>query len=179
MEFPPESYDVFDSEQLETARARLAGDAVMEVMLQMRPNGRCLDHYRIALDGTVLETQVNATSVFRAPVLAKYRLTYQAWPRDLKIRRNMTTTAWADSYIAIAANNILVSTEEKGDAVPPEEIKSVFSAIKEMGLKSGSTRYAVVAGPDGRMWLEHQALPGTAEALTSKPTFAGYVILYS
>jgi hypothetical protein len=42
-----------------------------------------------------------------------------------------------------------------------------------MGLKSGSTRYAVVAGPDGRMWLEHQALPGTAEVLTSKPTFAG------
>jgi hypothetical protein len=77
MEFPPESYNVFDSEQFETARARLTGDAVMEVMLQMRPNGRCLDHYRIALDGTVLETQVNATSVFRAPVLAKYRLTYQ------------------------------------------------------------------------------------------------------
>jgi hypothetical protein len=48
MEFPPESYDVFDAEQFETARARLAGDAVMEVMLQMRPNGRCLDHYRIA-----------------------------------------------------------------------------------------------------------------------------------
>ncbi len=75
MEFPPETYDVFDSEQFETARERLTGDAVMEVMLQMRPNGRCLDHYRIALDGTVLETQVNATSVFRAPVLAKYRLT--------------------------------------------------------------------------------------------------------
>jgi hypothetical protein len=173
MEFPPENYDVFESEQFETARARLAGDAVMEVMLQMRPNGRCLDHYRIALDGTVLETQVNATSVFRAPVLAKYRLTYQAWPRDLKIRRNMTTTAWVDSFLAIAANNIMVSTEEKGDAVPPEEIKGVFAAIKEMGLKCGSTRYAVVAGPDGRMWLEHQALPGTAEALTSKPTFAG------
>ncbi len=60
MEFPPETYDVFDSDLFETARARLTGDAVMEVMLQMRPNGRCLDHYRIALDGTVLETQVNA-----------------------------------------------------------------------------------------------------------------------
>jgi hypothetical protein len=71
MEFPPETYDVFDSEQFETARARLTGDAVMEVMLQMRPNGRCLAHYRIALDGTVLEMQVNTTSVFRAPVLAK------------------------------------------------------------------------------------------------------------
>jgi hypothetical protein len=173
MEFPPETYDVFEANQFETARARLAGDAVMEVMLQMRPNGRCLDHYRIALDGTVLETQVVATSVFRAPVLAnKYRLTYQAWPRDLKIRRNMKTTAWVDSFLAISANNILGSTD-KGDAVPPEEIKSVFAFIKEMSMKSASTRYAVVAGPDGRMWLEHQALPGTAEALTSKPTFAG------
>jgi hypothetical protein len=44
------------------------GGAVIEVMLEMRPNGWCLDHYRIALDGTVLETQVVATNVFRAPV---------------------------------------------------------------------------------------------------------------
>ncbi len=68
MEFPPETYDDFEADQFETARARLTGDAVMEVMLQMRPNanGRCLDHYRIALDGTVLETQVVATNVFRA-----------------------------------------------------------------------------------------------------------------
>jgi hypothetical protein len=28
MEFPPESYDVFDSDLFETARARLTGDAV-------------------------------------------------------------------------------------------------------------------------------------------------------
>jgi hypothetical protein len=78
----------------------------------------------------------------------------------------MTTIAWVDSYIAITANNILVSTDEKGDPVSPEEIKNVFASIKEMGMKSGSTRYAVVAGPDGRMWLEHQALPGTAVILT-------------
>ncbi len=139
----------------------------------MRPNGRCLDHYRIALDGTVLEAQVVITSVFRAPVLAKYRLMYQSWVRDLKIRR----TAWVVSYLAITTNNILVSMDDKGDAVPPEEIKNVFASIKEMSMKSmrksASTRYAVVAGLDGRMWLEHQVLPGTAEALTSKPTFAG------
>jgi hypothetical protein len=50
----------------------------MEVMLQMRPNGRCLDHFRISLTGQHLDTQVKATNVFRAPVLAKYRLTFQA-----------------------------------------------------------------------------------------------------
>ncbi len=77
MEFPPQTYDVFKAYQFESAQARLVGNAVMEVMLQMRPNGRCLDHYNIALDGTVLETQVVPSNVFRAPVLAKFRLTYQ------------------------------------------------------------------------------------------------------
>jgi hypothetical protein len=157
VEFPPETYDAFEAEQFETARARLGGDAVMEVMLQMRPSGRCLDPCRIALDGQVMETQVVATNVFRAPVLAKYRLTYQAFPRDLRIWRNMTTTAWTDSYLAIAANNILVSTDDEGKAVSPDEIKALFAGIKDMHMKSASTRYAVVAGPDNRMWLHHGA----------------------
>jgi hypothetical protein len=34
----------------------------------------------------------------------------------------MTTTAWTYSYPAIAANNILVSTDDEGKAVSPEEI---------------------------------------------------------
>jgi hypothetical protein len=91
----------------------------------------------------------------------------------------MTTTAWVDSYLALTANNILVSTDDKGDAVPPEEIKNVFASIKEMSMKSTSTSYAVVLGPDGRMWLKHQALPRTAEALTSKPgkCFASVIVM--
>jgi hypothetical protein len=109
MEFPPVKYDVFDAREFENARPRGAGDAVMEVMLQMRPNGRCLDHFRVALTGTVLETQVKVTNVFRAPILAKYRLTFQVWPRDLRIRRNMTSTEWTDVYTAIFANEVLVS----------------------------------------------------------------------
>ncbi len=63
--------------------------------------------------------------------IAKYRLTYQVWPRDLKIRRNMTTTAWVDSYFSITANNIQVSTDEKGDPVSPKEFKNMFTSIKE------------------------------------------------
>ena len=64
MEFPLETYDVFEADQFESARARLAGEAVMEVMLQMRPNGRCLDRYRIALDGTVLVTQISSPNQY-------------------------------------------------------------------------------------------------------------------
>jgi hypothetical protein len=137
MEFPPETYDVFEADQFACApdwRRCHGGDAPDVAQRQVpRP-------LRIALDGTVRETQVVATSVFRAPVLAKYRLTYQAWPRNRR-------------YGGI----ILVFTDDKGDAVPLEEIKSVFASIKEMSMKSASTRYDVVAGPDGRMWLKHQA----------------------
>ena len=48
----------------------------MDVMMQMRPNRHSLNHFRIGHDGKVLETQIVTTRVFRAPVLAKYRLTY-------------------------------------------------------------------------------------------------------
>jgi hypothetical protein len=145
----------------------------MEVMLQMRPNESCLDHFRIALTGQHLDIQGKATNVFRAPVLAKYRLTFQAWPRDLRVRRNITTTEWSDVYTSIAANNVLVSMEETGENVLAEEIMAAFESIKEAHNKCASTRYAVVASPDNKIWLEQQSLPASAEALQAKPTFVG------
>ena len=121
----------------------------------------------------VLETQVVATNVFSAPVLAKYRLMYQAFPRDLWIQRNMASTGWVDSFASIAANNILVSMETDGKNIAPEEIMAAFEAIKDPALQSAATRYAIVAGLDNKMWLEHQTLPGSAEAFTAKPTYCG------
>jgi hypothetical protein len=66
-----------------------------------------------------------------SPEICAYRLTFQAWPRDLRIRRNMTSTEWTDVYTAISANEVLVSMEETGDNVPAEEIKAAFEGIKE------------------------------------------------
>jgi hypothetical protein len=63
--------------------------------------------------------------------------------------------------------------EELGENVLTEEIMAPFQGIKEAHNKSASTQFAVVAGPDNKMWLEHQALPATAEALQAKPTFVG------
>jgi hypothetical protein len=71
MEFPPAEYDVFEADKF-AVRPQAAGDTVMEVMLKMRPKGRCLDHFRIGLTGQHLDTQVKATNLFRAPILAKY-----------------------------------------------------------------------------------------------------------
>jgi hypothetical protein len=81
----------------------------------------------------------------------------------------MTTTEWSDIYTSIAANNVLVSMEETRENVLAEEIMAIFESIKEAHNKSASTRlYAVVAGPDNKMWLEHQSLPASAEALQAK-----------
>ena len=74
------------------------GDFTAEVMAQARPNGRVLDHCRIALGSSKpLEAERNLAAVIPAVVtLPKWRLTYQQWPRDVILRRNMTTQGWVD-----------------------------------------------------------------------------------
>ncbi len=100
---------------------------------------------------------------------------------SLKIRRCMVSwmKCWArksPTYVKnrgnIRGGNSLVLAGKKILGFSVWRAHSLSDQHSVMSMKSGSTRYAVVAGPDGRMWLEHQA-PGTAEALTSKPTFAG------
>ena len=59
MEFLPDVYEVYPNADFETAAARLPGAATMELLVQARDNGRCMDHFRIALGGSsLLETSV-------------------------------------------------------------------------------------------------------------------------
>jgi hypothetical protein len=50
MEFPPE-WNVVSAEQFATAQPRAAGILGMELLVQARPNGRMLDHFRMSLGG--------------------------------------------------------------------------------------------------------------------------------
>jgi hypothetical protein len=61
--------------------------------------------------------------------------------------------------------------KETKENVLAEEIMAAFESIKEAHNKSASTRHAVAAGPNNKMWLEHQSLPASAETLQEKPTF--------
>jgi len=99
MEFPPDSFEVFPAEDFETASARGGGKAAVDLFLQARANGRCIDHFRLVLGGSsILEANVPLTRVFNAPSLSDYKLQFQFWARDVKIRRNMTTSVWSDAY---------------------------------------------------------------------------------
>ena len=44
MEFPPSNWYIFKAGEFDTARPRAASDVSAEVMAQVRPNGRVMDH---------------------------------------------------------------------------------------------------------------------------------------
>jgi hypothetical protein len=75
----------------ETAVARSTGEAVMELMAQIRP--RVKDHLGIALGGSPhLKINLDPSAIVHSPVLNNYKFKYQFWARCIAIRRNMTTS---------------------------------------------------------------------------------------
>ena len=72
-----------------------------------------MDHWRAVLGGSkALEAEVNLLDVVPAAAgLPKWRLTYQQWPRDVIIRRNMTTSGWLDLLTLLTANEVGIMSE--------------------------------------------------------------------
>ena len=171
MEFPPTEWVIFGAEEFETAPPRDPGDMGMEVMVQMRPNGRVMDHWRIALGGSkILEVKVKLTN--RIPAAAQLPdaiLVFQKWPADVAIRRNMTTSAWFDVLDLLTANEVSLVTAE-GDAVDNATAVETLGALKDKATNSAVWRWAVAVGEDGKLELQLQALPAPLTYL-NKPIF--------
>ena len=168
MEFPA-SWNVFPAEDFSTAEARSPGVAGMELMIQMRPNGRLLDHFRVALGGTeILEVSTPLAKLIPSPNLNGWKARYQFWARDTAIRRNMTTSGWKDVQQLIQSHEMRVE-DQSGCEMDPED---VLRAVDLSG-KAAVIRYATTIGEDRRMTLELQSLPTTLGVVNSKPVFRG------
>jgi phosphoribosylformylglycinamidine (FGAM) synthase-like amidotransferase family enzyme len=168
MEFPA-TWVVFQAEDFATADVRAPGPAGMEVMAQMRPNGRLLDHFRVVLGGSeILEAAMPLDRLIPSPNLNRWRARYQFWARDTAIRRNMTTSSWRDVYQLIHSNEFRIENEE-GELVDTADVIRVLDEEN----KSAVIRYATTIGEDRRMTLELQSLPTLLAAVNSKPTFRG------
>lgn len=156
------------------AAPRGNGEVFAELMAQVRPNGRIIDHFRIGLGSSALLTQVVAFKTVSAyPALAPYRMQLQHWGRDIKLRRNMASSGWTDVYHRISTNDIIIKKLDVEDVVPGEVIRDLLAAIKDQPKNLGSYRHAIAVGPDQRMRLELQFLPATSASLMGKPTFSG------
>jgi hypothetical protein len=168
MEFPT-NWATFPAEDFSSAEARAPGNLGMELMVQMRPNGRLLDHFRVVLGGTdLLEAVLPLNNLLPSPNLNGWKARYQFWPRDTAIRRNMTTSSWMD-LIQLTRSRELRIEDEDGETVNTDDAVRIM----EEGNKSAVIRLATTIGEDRRMTLELQSLPASLAVVNSKPIFRG------
>ena len=147
MEFPPDTYFIFPAEHFETAGPRIIRDYTAEILAQAWPNGRVMDHWQFFLGGNkALEAEVNlAKLVPAAATLPKWRLTFQQWPRDLTIRRNMTTSGWVELLTLLAANEVSVLSVTGANVLNPGVVEAL-SGLQDKSSNSASCLVNLLTG---------------------------------
>jgi len=179
MEFPPDEWACFPIEDYEAAVPRNPGTLGIEVMAQMRNDGRVVDHFRVALGGSeTVKARFNTRMVFLAERLPSTALIFEVWPRDINIRRNVASSEWLDLNILLASNDVLVdvTAEEAGGSADPvtnDALYTLLNAAKDKPAHTASIRWAVGVAGDGRLELVLQAFPASASVLLGKPAFRG------
>ena len=175
MDFPPENYDIFHAEDFEMAETRNPGQCGVEVMAQARPNGRVMDHWRLAIGGSrMLQYKGELVNIIPAAnSTPKWFISYEQWPRDVVIRRNMTTSTWVDILTLIEANEILVA-DERDQPVANQTVVEALNAMADKNSNSAAARWAVCIGESGKLELQLQLMPAPASFLVSRPTFRRY-----
>jgi hypothetical protein len=172
MEFPSDTWICFPAEGFDLAGSRSAAHLSAEIMAQVRPNGRIMDHWRIALGGTaILETKVDLVKLIPAAInLPKRKLQLQYWPRDIAIRRNMVTSAWMDVTEMISANDATLLDIEDS-LVDSKEVLEGLLSLPDRATSSAALRWAVVIAEDDKLELQLQHLPLAGSCLAAKPIF--------
>ena len=155
---------------------RNPGRLGIEVMTQARVNGRIIDHFRVTLGGSeILKVHFNTNNIFLVENTPAVNLSYEIWPRDISIRRNMATSEWLDVATLLASRDVSVITGGLADAEVPDGNTALLAAMdgQPKPMVSASIRWAVCASIDGRMELVLQTFPSTAAILSGKPAFRG------
>jgi hypothetical protein len=148
-------------------QAQLAGQHSVELLAQLRPSGRVLDACRVVLGGTeILRVEINLFDVVPNPTFADWKLRYQIWPRDIGIRRNLTTSAWIDLEALIAGREVDL-VDPQGALIPHGEFLNLLSNSEPPN--TGACRWAVIISDNGELQLQLQSLPAASPVLNSKP----------
>jgi len=172
MEWPPE-WSIFPAEDFNTASPRIGGLYAAELLAQIKPNGRILDHWRISIGGTsFFQAEFKLSKVFNFSNADKILAKAQFLPRDIEIRRNMTTSAWFSLNKLLEARDAAVLNSE-GEELPTDQVLTAISEGPTSTVRDASFRWAVVIGADGSLQLDLQSLPASTDTLNSKPAFLG------
>jgi len=173
-EFPPTGWEIYEDKDFASAVPHRTGEAVMELMAQVRPSGRCADHWRIAVGGNkILEADIRLTAISKLTGVSPFKLRFQAWPKDVKLRRNMTSSKWYDGLELLSQREFVVYKDGTDGELKPDELLNIIAKEEDVAKKAFSIRFGVAITEDKRIRLELQGLPATETYLASKPAFAG------
>ena len=168
MDFPPE-WVVLPAEDFTTAAPRNAGICGMELLAQIIPNGCILDHFRVSLDGSkILEVNTPLSSLMPSTPDSGLIFKFAVWPRDIEMKRNMTTSQWMDITELLASKKAAMHDREGSMLAHPP----VMADLASLGTSS-SLHFATVVGEDHLMQLHLQCLPASAKYLMGKPALRG------
>ena len=152
-----------------TAAPRNAGICGMELLAQIRPNGRILDHFPVSLDGSkILEINTPLSSLMPSTPDSGLIFKFPVWPRDIEMKRNMTTSQWMDITELLASKKAAVHDQEGSTLAHV----AVMADLASLGTSS-SLRFATVVGKDHLMQLHLQCLPASGKYLMGKPPLRG------
>jgi hypothetical protein len=157
----------------ETAAPRVNGDVTMEVLAQLRPSGRILDNFRVALAGSkALDFDADLFSLIPAAVFKGWRVKGQCWARDVAIRADVFLSGWIDLAATITMRELDVFDAE-GAGIPAGEFLRIVNDLDKDGPCAASYRFAVVVGEDNKPRLQIQSLPASAVFLSGKALLKG------
>ena len=141
----------------------------MELLAQIRPNGRIQDHFNIVLGGRkALDVEASFGMLYASEKYRSYKLKMQTWPRDIVIQRNSTTSHWKNVQDLLSERNASVCDAE-GNTVPTEVVIKVLNDEFTPSGVAASVRWAVVRGDDKRMRLDLTALPASEAIIAARP----------
>lgn len=174
MEFPPPKWDFFSADHFETAAVRSPGELGMELLVQVRDNGRIQDHFKIVLGGnSLLTARLPMRDVYKVADFPEWFVSYSKWPADVLFNRNRLTTPWACLTELIKSKEAIV--HDAAERMVPYE--DVLGALGEQKKKAGepacAIRWAAGIGDGQKTVLHVQCLPTSATILNGKPLTKG------
>ena len=96
---------------------------MLELMAQVRLNGKVALHWQIATrGGKIFEDDVRLTSISKLTGVLPFKLRFQAWSRDVQLRRNMTSSKWYNGLELLTQREFVIFKDGTLGENKPEEL---------------------------------------------------------
>ena len=145
----------------------VAGDDSFQgrMLIRVSSAGRLEDHFRVTLGGTnQIAANFSSPDISDHPALAAFQFRLEIDPTNITFKANSFSTKWEDLKPLVAADRILVSTNEEDDA--GALLKRKWEAAKKSATPpAASLRLSMQANTSYGFKLALLALPATARAL--------------